>query len=169
MKNRIINLSLIAVLLIVFTVACIKWPSKSKPLGEEYSSHIYIRDTYRQFYIFDGVGLGIAYDDLYDCEWNFVYNDSAKAYEIYCLIDDDNPLYITLNSDNELRLSLSCDEYSDYWKSSYWRIEKIGNTQFYSIVNLAQGYALCAPDDNPDWVGITSFDENDSTTWMRLQ
>lgn len=155
-------------LIILFTVACIKWPDKNKPLGDEYECHIYSRDTFFQFYpLYENGGyiLKRGPDVRYDFMWDFVYNENAKAYEISFISVDNRRIFITLNSNNELEFSESCVDESDRWK-----LEKVDNGIFYMIVNATGDYALTFISDDPrDVGGAEVLNPQDDNFWMRLQ
>ena len=168
MKKRLTILALISGLLILFTIACIKWPDKAKPLGDEYTCHIYSQDSFFQFYPRleeDGYILKRGHDDVYECQWTFVYNEDAHAYEIYTDLTNNDRVYLSLGDDNELVLACCIEDNSDRWN-----LTKIGNTMFYAIVNVSSDYALTFDEGNSEDVGSSAlFDEDNFEFWMRLQ
>ncbi len=168
MKKRFTTLALLSGLLIIFTIACIKWPSKAKPLGDEYTCHIYSRDTFFQFYPRledDGYILKRGLDNLYECLWIFEYNDEAHAYEIYTDTQNGDRVYLSLDDNDELLLTCCIEDNSDRWN-----LVKIGNTMFYGIVNASSDYALLLDEEYGEDIGIAgTFDKDDYEFWMRLQ
>lgn len=168
MKKSLTKLSLIALALIVFTVACIKWPSKTHLLGDEYTCHIYSQDSFFQFYPLqndDGYLLKRGIDDIYECMWDFIYNQEADAYEISTSDSNGDVIYLTLNDSNELEICNSCVDNSDRWN-----IVKVGNGLFYVILNANSDYALCFEEGGEADVGsVAPLDIDNYEFWMRLQ
>ncbi|MCQ2516096.1 MAG: hypothetical protein MJ094_04455 [Saccharofermentans sp.] len=167
MKNNRIIYPIIAVLIALFTVICIKWPDKSKPLGDEYSCHIYSQNKFYQFFPMkfdDHYVLKRGMDTVFDCEWNFVYDDEAGAYDLYTVYGNES-IYVTLNDNNELELTDSCVDNTDRWN-----LIKIGNSQFYAIVNASSDYAIRFIEGGQgDFGSAAIFDIDNFEFWMRLQ
>jgi len=168
MKKSLLTLGVIATLLVLFTVASIKWPDRKKPLGDEYTAHLYSQDTFFQYYPLieeDRILLKRGSDDWYNCEWNFIYNEDAKAYEISTLAGNNIRYYLTMNDNNELELSETCTDNSDRWN-----LVKVNNSLYYAVVNAGSDYALLYDVGNPDDVGtVAPLDMEYFEFWTRIQ
>ena len=164
-NHRLWAYILAAALIAAITAFSIKWPDKTRLMGDEYTGHIYNYDTYKLLSaaLVDGVVPRVSFNpsDRYSDEFTFTYDEVTGSYLIYETILDQD-MYLCITSDRELTLTSSPDDYG-----CRWDVVKVGNTMYYMIVNSDTQNAIALA-NSLDAV-LVPFDMDDTAAYVRFQ
>ena len=164
-NNKLLAYLAVAALIVGITVFSIKWPDKSKPLGNEYSCHVYNYDTFKLLSgaLVDGVVPRVSFNpgSRFSDEFNFVYDEDSGSYLIYETILGQD-MYLCITSDQKLSLTSSSDDYG-----CRWNVAKVGNTMYYMIFSADTGDAI-ALENSLDAV-LVPYDMENTDAYVRFQ
>ena len=164
-NNKLCAYLAVAALIVAITVFSIKWPDKSKPLGNEYSCHVYNYDTFKLLSgaLVDGVVPRVSFNpgNRFSDEFNFVYDEDSESYLIYETILGQD-MYLCITSDQKLSLTSSSDDYG-----CRWNVAKVGNTMYYMIFSADTGDAI-ALENSLDAV-LVPYDIENTDAYVRFQ
>ena len=164
-NNKLWAYLAVAALIVAITVFSIKRPDKSKPLGNEYSCHVYNYDTFKLLSgaLVDGVVPRVSFNpgNRFSDEFNFVYDEDSESYLIYETILGQD-MYLCITSDQKLSLTSSSDDYG-----CRWNVAKVGNTMYYMIFSADTGDAI-ALENSLDAV-LVPYDIENTDAYVRFQ